>query len=114
MRPSYWKPVEDALINRDVPIYFVGGTLCVDYAKSKGIGINLDGRGFVFNASLKNGRVYVPKHVVAIVRDIYLQTKGKTNHFKEKVGTITDDLTIRDSNSKPIVFGSYHTRIDNN
>jgi hypothetical protein len=68
-------------------MYFVGGTLCLDWSKG-GIGLNLDGKGFVFGTSplIKNDRVYQPQHILTLVRECYLETKGQTDYFKRVVG----------------------------
>jgi hypothetical protein len=84
---KFWHKVEQRLRNRDGVMYYAGGTLCIDFTKG-GIGLNLDGKGFVFGTSplVKNDRVYQPRHILELVRNLYLEIKGSTDHFKRAVG----------------------------
>ena len=75
---KFWQNIEQRLIKRDC-LYFAGGTLCVDNdGKQGGIGLNLDGCGFVYSSyfHMKNSKVYVPKHILKLVHEIYIETKG--------------------------------------
>lgn len=82
---KFWSHVEDRLVKRQ-HLYFTGGTLCIDNEKSKGggIGLNLDGKGFVYSSHthLKNDTLYVPKHIMDLVHEIYKETKGSKLHKK--------------------------------
>lgn len=72
MKNKFWDHVENRLLTEEGSIYFVGGTLCVDFVKS-GIGMNLDGKGFVYGGSDKfrrNSRVYLPDYITEMVRKI--------------------------------------------
>ena len=68
-----WEPVETALKNpqsHSRPIYYVGGTLCVDLARGF-VALNLDGSGFT-----RAGKIIQPAHILKLVRDIYFRIKG--------------------------------------
>lgn len=87
-----WEPIEQRLKKRE-RLYYIGGTLCVDRFYNikkgdRGIGLNLDGKGFVYNQYIrkfKNDTLYIPKHILKLVRVIYLETKGETDHYKKEV-----------------------------
>lgn len=83
---KFWTKVENRLRHRDGVMYYVGGTLCLDWDKG-GIGLNLDGKGFVFGTShlVKNDRVYQPQHILDLVRQFYLEIKGPTEHYNRVV-----------------------------
>ena len=76
---KFWQTIEDRLIKREY-LYFVGGTLCVDNKDGKegGIGLNLNGWGFVYSSysHMKSGKVYVPSHILKLMHEIYRETKG--------------------------------------
>lgn len=74
-----WRHVEIRLITRE-SLYYAGGTLCVDnIGKPGGIGLNINGKGFVYTCHhhLKNGVVYLPKHITKLVHEIYNETRGE-------------------------------------
>jgi hypothetical protein len=88
-----WEPIEQRLKKRE-RLYYVGGTLCVDHDNTKfesdisGIALNLNGKGFVYNryiSRFKNDTLYVPVYVLKLVREIYLELKGETDHYKKEV-----------------------------
>lgn len=85
MQTKHWECVEVRLKNPDQhSVYFAGGTLCVDLPKG-GVAMNLNGKGFVYggdNTFRKNSKVYLPNHIISLVRDLYIKTKGHTNHYK--------------------------------
>jgi hypothetical protein len=81
MKNKFWDHVEDRLITREGSIYFAGRTLCVDFDKG-GIGMNLDGKGFVYggcNAHRKNSTVYLPDYITDMVRRTYVEYKENRN-----------------------------------
>jgi hypothetical protein len=83
-----WGPVLDALENRNKPMYYIGGTLCIDLDNKKGICLNLDGTGFTVarNSPLtKNLKVYAPSDVLEYVRIYYLEHKNNLDYFNQKV-----------------------------
>ena len=86
---KFWQHVEQQLVTREGRIYYAGGTLIVDFEKGGGIGMNLNGKGFVMPSKqynfFKNDRVYMPESITNLVRSIYLEIKGKTDHFIEQV-----------------------------
>jgi len=81
MKP--WKHVENALRNiMNVASYYMGGTLCIDFPDGKGIALNRNGTGFVFNFKrknplLKNATIYQPPHIQQLVRSIYEKEKAQ-------------------------------------
>jgi hypothetical protein len=93
MKNKFWDHVENCLLTEEGPIYFIGGTLCVDFVKDfvkGGIAMNLDGKGLVYgglNKFRKNSQVYLPEYITDMVRKLYLRIKGETEHYREKVGT---------------------------
>jgi hypothetical protein len=74
-----WNDIENRL--KDITnqkAYYVGGTLCLDLPKF-GIGMNLNGKGFIYGGSKRNNdRIYLPKTITSLVQKIYLDIKGKT------------------------------------
>lgn len=81
---KFWKHVENKLKNiNSSGSYYCGGTLSVPLFNKRGICLNLDGTGFVLNSDphMKSQKLYQPKFILKIVRDIYLKEKGKTNHY---------------------------------
>ena len=78
-----WDHVKQALIKRNCPLYFMGGTLCVDVPNRSPVCMNLSGQGFIANVSLKNEKVYVPEDVMRLVKEIYIEVKGKTSYYYE-------------------------------
>jgi len=65
VKNKFWDHVEIRLIAEEGPIYFTGGTLCVDFEKNGGVGMNLNGKGFVFGGRdqyRKNSTVYLPEY----------------------------------------------------
>ena len=97
MRPDikrkFWVRVLEALDNiKETSAYFVGGTLCIPLEENVCINLNLDGKGFVLNSNhpLEGSRslsltIYQPEEVLDKVRDVYINEKGMTEHFKEAV-----------------------------
>jgi len=85
---QFWQHVEDRLVERQ-SLYFMGGTLAVDNIdKPGGIALNLNGKGFVFGPTYKfitnfNSTFYTPDYITKLVREIYLETKGRTKHYIE-------------------------------
>jgi len=89
VKNKFWDHIENCLLTEEGPIYFIGGTLCVDFAKG-GVAMNLDGKGFVYGGSDKfrrNSQVYLPEYITDMVRKLYLRINGETEHYREKVGT---------------------------
>jgi hypothetical protein len=89
LKNKFWDHVENRLLVEEGPIYFVGGSLCVDFAQG-GIAMNLDGKGFVYGGSdkfRKNSQVYLPEYITEMVRKIYLRIEGETAHYRKEVGT---------------------------
>ena len=87
MSNKFWSHIESRLEKMEGSIYFAGGTLCVDLPKG-GVGMNLNGKGFVFGNNypfMKNSKVYLPEHITQKVRETYLEVKGCTDHYKETV-----------------------------
>lgn len=83
---TIWKHVEEKLINIEgTGAYYAGGTLSLPLGKDRGICLNLNGKGFVLNNSIKNTMVYLPEHITKLVREIYLKVCGKTEHYLESV-----------------------------
>ena len=85
-----WSEVKRALEKRDVPAYYMGGTLCLDYRKDSGIALNLNGKGFVYGKNsnqphMKNTTLYQPDFIIELVRSIYISSKGKNDHYKDEV-----------------------------
>lgn len=78
-----WTHVENALRNiYDVASYYIGGTLCIDFPDGKGIALNSNGTGFVFNfkknhSHLKNAKLYQPSHIRELVQKIYEKEKHR-------------------------------------
>lgn len=85
---KFWSRVEERLLTRKGPIYYMGGTLVIGFDNG-GIGLNLNGQGFVFHHKeypyFKNDKVYMPEHITKLVRSIYIEAKGKNDHYKESV-----------------------------
>ena len=68
--------------------YYIGGTLCVPYAKGREVAMNLNGKGFVIGKSyphMKNSTVHLPEPVKEKVREVYVKINGATFHFLEEV-----------------------------
>ena len=86
MKNKFWNHIENRLLMRDGPIYFVGGTLCVDFV-NYGVAMNLDGKGFIyggFDRFRQNSEVYLPGYITEIVRDIFLNEKNYSwNNWKQ-------------------------------
>lgn len=86
---KFWQHVEERLISRKGSIYYMGGTLVVDFERGGCVGMNLNGKGFVCPSKpfefFKNDIVYLPESIKSLVQSIYLEIKGKTDHFKEQV-----------------------------
>ena len=85
---KYWGHVETALRDLESRIsYYIGGTLSISLTKERGIALNLDGTGFVFNQSRppRDERVHQPDFILKIVRELYRKTYGKTDFYKESV-----------------------------
>lgn len=86
---KFWFEVSDRLEKRDKALYFVGGTLSVALDETRAVALNLDGSGFVMNSKrytwMKNDKVYPPLFITHKVRNIYLETKGITEHYQESV-----------------------------
>lgn len=80
---KFWIDVEHRLITQD-SLYFAGGTLMMDINNGL-IAFNLDGKGFICHtpelSHFKNGTLYMPDHITDLVRKIYLDTKGQTEHY---------------------------------
>lgn len=96
MKNKFWDHVEMRLLAEEEPNYFVGGTLCVDFDRG-GIGMNLDGKGFVFggrNQFRRNSTVYLPEYITDMVRKVYLRIKGETKHYREQVCLIKAEEMI--------------------
>ena len=73
-----WDDVEKALDDiENVASYYAGGTLCIDNVIGNGvhIGLNRDGKGFIFNCKAKNGELYLPPHITTKVNAIYNKYK---------------------------------------
>jgi len=87
-RINCWEKVENHLKTLEGKIYYVGGTLCVDLSKFVGVGMNLNGKGFIYgsrNPLMKNSIVYLPDHISSLVKELYLKLKGETEHYKESI-----------------------------
>jgi len=83
-----WEPILDALLNRDRMMYYCGATLFIDLDNGRGVGLNLDGKGFSFakNSPLtKNATLYMPEEILEYVRIFYLEFKNNLEYYKEKV-----------------------------
>jgi len=98
---KFWNHVEERLITRTGNMYFMGGTLSVGLSKDSGVALNLNGKGFVFGkiktipCKEVNDRVYLPQHITDLVRQIYLDVKGETEHYRESVfGEITSTQKV--------------------
>lgn len=79
---KFWSHIETRLITCE-KLYYAGGTLCVDnIGKSGGIGLNLNGKGFVFtnHPHMKNSKVYLPSHITKMVHDFYKEVKGEKRY----------------------------------
>ncbi|MDD5649995.1 MAG: hypothetical protein PHF86_06215 [Candidatus Nanoarchaeia archaeon] len=86
--PVCWRHIAKRIITREGPIYYVGGSLCIDNIdKSGGVALNLNGKGFVYSshAHMKNSTFFAPKSILELVKECYLSVKGNTNHYKEIV-----------------------------
>jgi len=88
---KYWGEVDRCLDNiENVQSYYAGGTLCIDITPSRGIGLNLDGRGFIFSDSHikdihKDTSVILPQNITKKVRNIYLKVKpNNMKYYLEK------------------------------
>jgi hypothetical protein len=80
---KFWRHIEERLITRE-HLYYIGGTLCVDNEnKPGGIGLNLNGKGFIYSGNLKNSTVYIPKHISELVHQIYRDVKGE-GRYRER------------------------------
>ncbi|MDD5649402.1 MAG: hypothetical protein PHF86_03145 [Candidatus Nanoarchaeia archaeon] len=75
-----WRHIEKRIIEKD-NLYYVGRTLCVDNKISGGIALNLNGIGFVYSKHkfMKNSRVYIPEHILKIIKLLYIETKNVKN-----------------------------------
>lgn len=85
--PKYWQHIYKRLIARS-ELYYFGGTLCVDNLNGPGgLGLNLNGRGFVYthHSYMNNSTFYMPTSILTLVRTIYLETKGHTQHYSNSI-----------------------------
>ena len=88
MVSNIWQPVVDALINRDRSMYYCGGTLFIDFEGGKGVGLNLNGKGFSFakdSPHTKNTTLYIPDEVLEYVRIFYLEYKKNQEYYDKEV-----------------------------
>jgi len=74
-----WDDVEKALDDiTSRNSYYVGSTLCIDKVVGHiGVALNLDGKGFVFNAKAKDTQLHLPQHITVKVNDLYTKYKSK-------------------------------------
>jgi hypothetical protein len=80
LKNKFWNRVEISLIE-EKSLYFVGRTLCVDFDKG-GIGLNLNGKGFLYGGRdqfRRNSNVYLPDYITKMVQKIYFEKKVKVN-----------------------------------
>jgi hypothetical protein len=85
--PKYWQHIYTRLIMR-TELYYSGGTLCVDNLNSPGgLGLNLNGRGFIYtqHSHMSNSTFYMPIGILKLVHAIYLETKGRTQHYLNSI-----------------------------
>ena len=76
-----WNEVKDRLEKRDKSLYYVGGTLSVSLDHKRFVALNLDGNGF----DQDSNKLQQPEFIKKMVKDLYLETKGETTHYKEEV-----------------------------
>ena len=84
---NFWDPIEKRIKEKD-HLYYAGGTLFVDNKdRPGGIALNLDGAGFSYSshAHLKETKLYMPKYILVLVRELYIEICGETDHYKEEV-----------------------------
>jgi hypothetical protein len=87
---KFWEHIMKKIENKQ-NLYYVGGTLCVDNDKTAGgVALNLDGCGFVYSNPYPffknwNGKIYMPQEITELVRRLYLEIKGETEHFIDTV-----------------------------
>lgn len=68
--------------------YYIGGTLCIDFADMPCVGLNLNGRGFSYrpeSGTLTQTTFVLPNNMVKIVQDLYLKHKGRTGHYESAI-----------------------------
>jgi hypothetical protein len=83
--PVCWRHIAKRIITKTGPMYYVGGSLCVDNIdKPGGIALNLNGMGFIYSnhTHMKNSIFYIPKSIFKLVKETYLSVKGNTEHKK--------------------------------
>jgi hypothetical protein len=64
-------------------MYYVGGSLCVDFDNGF-YAFNLDGRGFCVLDG-EETKFEIPNDILPIIQKTYLDSKGETDYYKEKV-----------------------------
>lgn len=65
-------------------LYYAGGTLSVPLSHDSFMGLNIDGRAFD-----TKGEYVQPDWILRLVRKLYLETKGMTDHFVKTVGPMS-------------------------
>jgi len=82
----YWKVVKK-ILNKEIKpkgaIYFAAGTLCLDGMPHKDtfLGLHINGIACIGLDS----ECEQPEEITKLVREIYLETKGYTDYYKESV-----------------------------
>jgi hypothetical protein len=66
-----WDRIKEHLINRDISMYFAGGTLCLDIEEigMKVLYLNVDGKAFTLDGDWSG---IMPKYINDIVQDLYI------------------------------------------
>lgn len=93
MKPN-WDRIKKTLELQDYVMYYVGGTLCIDFPEGGLIGLNLAGTWFV---SVPGGRANgpgswpgdeMPPDILELVKKTYLKEKGETAHYILQTGEL--------------------------
>jgi len=81
-----WNEVKERLEKRDNKLYYMGGTLSVTLDEKRFVALNLDGNGF----DQDDNKLKQPSEIKSMIRKIYVETKGKTEYYKEKTKHVID------------------------
>jgi len=76
-----WNEVKERLEKRNMSMYYVGGTLSISLDSKRFVALNLDGEGFDQDDNI----LQQPEFIKKIVRDIYVETKGETQYYKDEI-----------------------------
>jgi len=81
-----WDTIKGYLINKNVGMYYVGGTLCIDIHNINNMStsvlcLNLDGRANMFS---DNWYGIMPKYINDLILEIYVTVKGRSAYYEKE------------------------------